>query len=110
MIDCDKLVCNKELDIDYNEGIYAGFMGPYYETKAEIRMIEKMGADAVGMSTVPETIIGHYLGLKVLAFATITNMATGIQKKKHSHDHVVKIAQEASVKLAEWIKHILLYI
>jgi len=75
----------KELDIDYNEGIYAGFMGPYYETKAEIRMIEKMGADAVGMSTVPETIIGHYLGLKVLAFATITNMATGIQKKNHSH-------------------------
>jgi purine-nucleoside phosphorylase len=100
----------EKLGIGYNEGVYAGFMGPYYETKAEIRMIGKMGADAVGMSTVPETIVGHYLGLKVLAFATITNMATGIQKKKHSHDHVVKIANEASEKLAEWIKHIIIYI
>ena len=93
-------------NIPYKEGVYAGFMGPYYETKAEIRMIKTMGADAVGMSTVPETIVAHYLGMNVLAFATITNMATGIQKKKHSHDHVVKIANQASVKLAEWIKEI----
>lgn len=92
------------LNIDYVEGIYTGFMGPYYETKAEIEMIRRMGSDAVGMSTVPETIVGHYLGLKVLAFATITNMATGIQKVKHSHDNVVKVANEASSKLASWIK------
>lgn len=97
----------KELGIDYKEGVYAGFMGPYYESKAEIRMIKNMGADAVGMSTVPETIIAHYLGMKVLAFATITNMATGIQKRKHSHDHVVKVAKEASGKLAVWIKNII---
>jgi len=97
---------SKELGIDYKEGVYAGFTGPYYESKAEIRMIKNMGADAVGMSTVPETIIGHYLGLRVLAFATITNMATGIQKKKHSHDHVVEVAKKASVKLAIWIKNI----
>jgi len=96
----------KELGIDFKEGVYAGFMGPYYESKAEIKMIANMGADAVGMSTVPETIVAHYLGLKVLAFATITNMATGIQKRKHSHDHVVKVAKEASVKLAVWIKNI----
>lgn len=95
-----------ELDIPYVEGIYTGFMGPYYETKAEIEMIKRMGSDAVGMSTVPETIVGNYLGLNVLAFATITNMATGIQKIKHSHDNVVKIANEASVKLASWIKEV----
>ena len=97
---------SKELALPYKEGVYAGFMGPYYESKAEIRMIARTGADAVGMSTVPETIVAHYLGMKVLAFATITNMATGIQKKKHSHDHVVKIAKKASGKLAEWIESI----
>lgn len=95
-----------ELGIEYKEGIYTGFMGPYYETKAEIEMIKRMGSDAVGMSTVPETIVAHYLGIKVLAFATITNMATGIQKVKHSHDNVVKVANEAAKKLALWIKKV----
>lgn len=96
----------KELGIKYVEGVYTAFMGPYYETKAEINMIKTMGSDAVGMSTVPETIVSHYLGIKTLAFATITNMATGIQTVKHSHDNVVKVAKEASVKLAKWIKQI----
>ncbi|MFK5883800.1 MAG: purine-nucleoside phosphorylase [Candidatus Izemoplasma sp.] len=94
------------LDIPFVEGVYAGFSGPYYETKAEIRMIKTMGSDAVGMSTVPETIVANYLGMNTLAFATITNMATGIQKMKHSHDNVVKVANEASAKLASWIKNI----
>ena len=92
------------LDIPYVEGIYAGFIGPYYESKAEIQMIKRMGSDAVGMSTVPETIVSNYLGLNTLAFATITNMATGIQKMKHSHDNVVKMANIASQKLALWIE------
>lgn len=96
----------KQLDIDYIEGVYAGFQGPYYETKAEIKMIAVMGADAVGMSTVPETIAGHYLVLKILAFATITNMATGIQKAKHSHENVVKMANAASSSLAMWIREV----
>jgi purine-nucleoside phosphorylase len=97
----------KLLDIHYVEGIYAGFMGPYYESKAEIQMIKGMGSDVVGMSTVPETIVSNYLGLNTLAFATITNMATGIQKMKHSHENVVKMANSASKKLALWIKAIL---
>ncbi len=94
------------LNIPYVEGIYTGFMGPYYETKAEIQMIKTMGSDAVGMSTVPETIVSNYLGINTLAFATITNMATGIQKIKHSHENVVKMANEASKKLAAWIKEV----
>lgn len=97
----------KALGIKYVEGIYAGFQGPYYETKAEIEMIKRMGADAVGMSTVPETIAANYLGLKVLAFATITNMATGIQTIKHSHENVVKMAHLASKSLATWIKAVI---
>lgn len=96
-----------DMDIDYVEGVYASFMGPYYESKAEIRMIKTMGADAVGMSTVPESILAHYLGLRVLAFATITNMATGIQEMKHSHDNVVKVANKASKTLATWIKKVI---
>jgi purine-nucleoside phosphorylase len=96
----------KEQKIDFKEGVYASFMGPYYETRAEIRMIATMGADAVGMSTVPETIVGNYLGMKVLGISCITNMATGIQKMKHSHDNVVKVANEASAKLCTAIAEV----
>jgi|LGVF01.2.fsa_nt_gb purine-nucleoside phosphorylase len=92
------------LDIDYKEGVYAGFTGPYYETAAEIRMIGRHGADAVGMSTVPETIIANYLGLEVLGISCITNMATGIQEMKHSHDRVVETAKLASVKMCKWVE------
>lgn len=96
-----------KLDIKYEEGIYAGFMGPYYETAAEIVMIGRHGADAVGMSTVPETIVANYLGMDVLGIACITNMATGIQKVKHSHERVVETAQKASVNLCRWVSEII---
>lgn len=96
-----------QLSIPYAEGVYAGFMGPYYETAAEIVSIGRMGADAVGMSTVPETIAANYLGMDVLGIACITNMATGIQKVKHSHERVVETAQKASVKLCKWVENII---
>lgn len=95
-----------KLGIKYGEGVYAGFMGPYYETAAEIVMIGRHGADAVGMSTVPETIVANYLGMDVLGIACITNMATGIQKMKHSHERVVETAEKASVDLCKWIVRI----
>jgi purine-nucleoside phosphorylase len=95
------------LHIPYKEGVYAGFMGPYYETAAEIRMIGKNGADAVGMSTVPETIAANYLGMNVLGISCITNMATGIQKVKHSHERVVEIANRASQLFCTWIEGII---
>lgn len=93
----------KDLGIDCKEGIYAGFMGPYYETAAEIVSIGRQGADAVGMSTVPETIAANYLGISVLGIACITNMATGIQKCRHSHERVLEIAERASVNLCKWV-------
>lgn len=96
-----------ELGIKYAEGVYAGFMGPYYETAAEIVMIERHGADAVGMSTVPETIVANYLGMDVLGIACITNMATGIQKVKHSHERVVETAKKVSVDLCKWVSRII---
>lgn len=96
-----------ELGIKCEEGVYAGFMGPYYETAAEIVAIGRMGADAVGMSTVPETIAANYLGIEVLGIACITNMATGIQKHKHSHERVVETAKKASSNLCKWVAQII---
>lgn len=96
-----------EIGIECEKGVYAGFMGPYYETAAEIIMIDRMGADAVGMSTVPETIVANYLGMNVLGIACITNMATGIQKVKHSHERVVKTAKKASADLCRWVEKII---
>lgn len=87
------------LDPSIQEGVYAHFSGPYYETKAEIRAAKTLGADLVGMSTVPETIAANHAGLKVLAFAVVTNMATGIQKVKHDHHRVVDMANKAAERL-----------
>jgi purine-nucleoside phosphorylase len=106
LIDKAKKIAD-ELEIKYGEGVYAGFMGPYYETAAEIVMIGRHGADAVGMSTVPETIVANYLGMEVLGIACITNMATGIQKVKHSHERVVETAKKASVDLCRWVVRII---
>ncbi|WP_428864879.1 purine-nucleoside phosphorylase [Clostridium sediminicola] len=105
LIDEAKKIAN-DLGVEYKEGVYAGFMGPYYETAAEIRAIGGQGADAVGMSTVPETIAANYLGLDVLGIACITNMATGIQKQKHSHARVVETAKKASVNFCDWVARI----
>ncbi|MBW9157375.1 purine-nucleoside phosphorylase [Clostridium tagluense] len=106
LIDKAKKVAG-EIGVEYREGIYAGFMGPYYETAAEIRAIGGQGADAVGMSTVPETIAANYLGIEVLGISCITNMATGIQKQKHSHARVIEIAKKASVDFCRWVAKII---
>ena len=97
-----------ELGIAYREGVYALFNGPCYETAAEIRAYASLGADAVGMSTVPETIVANYVGMKVLGISCITNMATGIAQEKHCHEEVVKMAQQSSDQLCTWIKTLLL--
>lgn len=106
LIDKAKIIADK-MGIEYKEGVYAGFMGPYYETAAEIRSIKNQGADAVGMSTVPETIAANYLGMDVLGISCITNMATGIQKQKHSHERVVEIAQKSSIVFCKWVSKII---
>lgn len=97
----------KDLSIEYKEGVYAFFQGPYYETRTEIKMYATLGADAIGMSTVPETIVANYLGIKVLGISVITNMATGLRDGAHSHEEVVEIANKTSLKLVEWVETIL---
>ncbi|MGN1276568.1 MAG: purine-nucleoside phosphorylase [Floccifex sp.] len=96
--------CARQLSIPYQTGVYALFNGPCYETAAEIRAYKVLGADAVGMSTVPETIVANYLGMRVLGIACITNMATGISKVKHSHEKVVEVANRSSWQLCQWIQ------
>lgn len=106
LIEKAKAVADR-LSIPYRQGVYTLFQGPYYETAAEIRMFAKAGSDAIGMSTVPETIAANYLGMRVLGIACITNMATGIAKEKHSHDAVVKMANKSSAQLCCWVEALL---
>ncbi|MBL8306531.1 MAG: purine-nucleoside phosphorylase [Rubrivivax sp.] len=79
-----------------HEGIYAWVLGPQFETPAEIRMFQAFGAQAVGMSTVPETIIARHAGMKVLALSMMTNMAAGMEKETLSHAHTLATANAAS--------------
>lgn len=83
---------SKELDYDIKSGVYAGVLGPTFETPAEIRMLRVLGADMVGMSTVPESIAANHLGLKVAGISCIANMAAGIEKVKLKHEDVKKQA------------------
>ena len=85
-----------------HQGIYAWVMGPQFETPAEIRMLKLLGANAVGMSTVPETILARHAGLRVLALSMMTNMAAGLSDEMLSHAHTMhtaKAAAEAAVQL-----------
>ena len=79
-------------DIVLKQGVYAWYSGPSFETPAEIKAIQMLGADAVGMSTVPEVILGRFLGLKVAAISTITNMAAGMSDEAISHEHTKAMA------------------
>ncbi len=77
-------------------GVYAWVLGPQFETPAEIRMLQAFGAQAVGMSTVPETILARHAGLRVLALSMMTNMAAGLSAETLSHGHTMATAQAAS--------------
>jgi purine-nucleoside phosphorylase len=79
--------------IELHRGVYAGVSGPSYETPAEIRYLRAIGADAVGMSTVPEVIVANHGGMKVVGLSCITNMAAGILDQKLDHAEVVEIAE-----------------
>lgn len=88
----------KEVKIKFQKGVYAACTGPSYETPAEINMLRTLGADAVGMSTVPEAIVANYCGIKVLGISCITNSAAGNKTTPLSHEEVVKTAQTAKYK------------
>jgi len=78
----------QELGVELNEGVYAAMLGPTYETPAEINMLRSIGADMVGMSTVPEAIAANHMGIKVAGISCITNMAAGIENVQLKHEDI----------------------
>lgn len=96
--------CAEKLNLNLKEGIYMWLTGPTYETPAEVRMARALGADAVGMSTVPEVIVANHEGIKVLGISCITNMASGILDQPLNHDEVV----ETSMKVKEDFEKLLI--
>ncbi len=95
-----------EVDGDLREGTYVGVAGPNFETPAELRMLRGLGADAVGMSTVPEVLVARHAGMEILAIATVTDMATGIpgQIEHVSSEQVLAVAEQAGKRLATLVK------
>lgn len=97
----------RENDITLREGVYGWWSGPVYETPAEIRMIRILGADAIGMSTVPEAVVAIHSGIKVLGISCLTNMACGILDEPLSHKDVIEVAAKSRNSFVHLIKNVL---
>lgn len=94
------------LKITLHKGVYAGVLGPSYETPAEVSMIRTLGADAIGMSTVPEVIAARHVGIRVLGLSCLTNKAAGLGEGTLDHGHVSAVAGRSTATMARLIKAI----
>jgi purine-nucleoside phosphorylase len=90
-----------EEGIEVRTGVYAGLLGPTYETPAEVRMLRTLGADAVGMSTVPESIAANHLGVQVAGISAITNLAAGLSPHRLTHEEVIQNSKICAAKMAK---------
>jgi purine-nucleoside phosphorylase len=96
-----------ELGIAVQEGVYAALTGPSYETPAEIRYLRAIGADVVGMSTVPEVIVARHMGIEVLGISCVTNMAAGILPNKIDHEEVLETGAMVRDTLVRYLKNLI---
>jgi purine-nucleoside phosphorylase len=96
----------KKVGIDLVPGVYACLPGPSYETPAEIKMLRTLGADVVGMSTVPEAIVARHAGIEVLAFALVSNAAAGVVGTPITHEEVLEAGRKAAPTLARIIERV----
>lgn len=92
------------LGLKFHEGVYAGLLGPQYETPAEVRMLRQLGADAIGMSTVLEAIQARALGIEVAGFSCLTNWAAGITGEHLTHDEVLTTGKAAAAEFARLLE------
>lgn len=97
----------EKVEVPVSTGVYAYFKGPNYESPAEIRAIRTLGADAVGMSTVPETIVAKHCGMSILGISLITNKAAGLNRAQLNHAEVMETASNAEKNLVKLTKQIL---
>lgn len=97
----------RDLGIPLEEGVYAALLGPSYETPTEVRMLERLGADAVGMSTVPEVLVARSRGMRCLGFSIITNPGAGITGEALSHEDVLAVSQQVARRLSVLLKGVL---
>ena len=97
----------KAIGVEVRRGIYGALSGPSYETPAEIHLLRNLGADAVGMSTVPEAIVARHMGLEVLGISCITNMAAGISDEPINHEEVMETGNRVRETFAELLRRVI---
>jgi purine-nucleoside phosphorylase len=97
----------RQMNLELRRGIYAALPGPSYETPAEIRMLRILGADAVGMSTVPEAIVARQMGIKVLGVSCITNMAAGLFDQPIVHEEVIDVGARVGDSFTQFLRRII---
>lgn len=97
----------RQLEIDLRQGVYLGLAGPSYETPAEIRMCRTLGADAVGMSTIPEVIVANHMGVPVLGISCIANLAAGMLPGRLSHQEVLETTASSGEKISRLLRAII---
>jgi purine-nucleoside phosphorylase len=97
----------RRMGVDIRRGVYAALSGPSYETPAEIHMLRALGADAVGMSTVPETIVARQMGIEVLGISCITNMAAGISDEPINHAEVMETGQRVRATFTKLLRGVI---